>query len=738
MRLTLRTLLAYLDDILEPAQAKELGEKINESGFAAGLVSRIRDVMRRRRLTAPALSGPGTGVDPNTVAEYLDNTLSPEAVADVEKICLDSDVHLAEVAACHQVLTLVLGEPVEVTPESRERMYALGPLTPETSAAELDAAAGLDPHRIPSSGLSAASVGTVAAPSTNGEPHDGERRVEVAGPASMTTKESFAGSLPEYLRPHTAWNRILPYTVLAILAGFWLVSIFTDSPLRIKAPSRPGAEGEGPAPAVVATDTAPAPAPDVATVGQKPVPSLPQTPRDMIPEPPGEPQRPLADVASNAPRRTAIDAPPPPDEPESVLPGKATKPASVPPAVAATKVPMPVDPDVPVPAVPKAQPAKYVSPEGVVLQYSPKDEKWFVLPHVAFIHPGELLAVPEPFEARIEIDGGRGALVVPGGSLLRTLGANPVAASGWDLRRGRLVVRPTASADENQKPALTMALQIRGDLWGLELQTADTVCGIEVVLAEPNQFEQALGRQAYHGAIYVSSGSVRLVGANQLEHTIAGPGWLPLPLSALVADQVADAPPLLALPRWLGQQPLSAVAKQYSKLFEKDFSPTEPVELSIVSTVQDHRPVMSQLAVECLGLINACEPLIDALKRASGHDEARKAAVYALRTWLPLAPQNREKLKAELSKRFTPVDADTVYRLLWGFNEDDARNPIISRQLVDWMDHDEVAIRELAFHHVQRLTKKDFNYRPNVPPAERQMAVYRWRQHIRNGALLPK
>ena len=105
MRLTLRTLLAYLDDTLPPDQAKAIGQKVAESETAQDLIDRIKKVTRRRGLSTPT-ADIGSAADPNTVADYLSDTLSSEQTALFEKSCLESDVTLAESAACHQILTL--------------------------------------------------------------------------------------------------------------------------------------------------------------------------------------------------------------------------------------------------------------------------------------------------------------------------------------------------------------------------------------------------------------------------------------------------------------------------------------------------------------------------------------------------------------------------------------------------------------------------------------------------------
>ena len=125
MRLTLRTLLAWIDGMLPADDQHALGEKVAASGVAAQLVGRIQGAVERAELPAPAVVGKGLADDANTVAEFLDNTLPADMLAAFERICIDSDVHLAEAAACHRLLAEMNRDPTIASPPRDLRMRLL-------------------------------------------------------------------------------------------------------------------------------------------------------------------------------------------------------------------------------------------------------------------------------------------------------------------------------------------------------------------------------------------------------------------------------------------------------------------------------------------------------------------------------------------------------------------------------------------------------------------------------------
>ncbi|TWT98516.1 hypothetical protein [Stieleria varia] len=126
MRLTLRTLLAYLDNTLDAEHAESIRVKLTESGFATQLVQRIRASLANAQLSAPPPDSVNPISEANLMSEYLDSTLSPEQIAEIERACLESEPHLAEAASCHQILTMALGQPAEVSDDLRSRIYEIG------------------------------------------------------------------------------------------------------------------------------------------------------------------------------------------------------------------------------------------------------------------------------------------------------------------------------------------------------------------------------------------------------------------------------------------------------------------------------------------------------------------------------------------------------------------------------------------------------------------------------------
>ncbi|MCA9183864.1 MAG: hypothetical protein KDA51_20520 [Planctomycetales bacterium] len=126
MRLTLRTLLAYRDRVLSPADAEDLHRRIQISHDAGNLLRRISAVTGSNAVLAPPVLGKGLGGDANSIAEYLDDAMQHTQLPELERICLVSDMHLAELADCHSLLSTAAHTKVSVSSELRRMALALG------------------------------------------------------------------------------------------------------------------------------------------------------------------------------------------------------------------------------------------------------------------------------------------------------------------------------------------------------------------------------------------------------------------------------------------------------------------------------------------------------------------------------------------------------------------------------------------------------------------------------------
>ena len=714
MRLTLRTMLAYLDDMLEPYQTKQIGQKIQESPVAGVLVSRIREVMRRRRLSAPDVSGSHIGIDSNIVAQYLDNTLPPEQVADVERVLLSSDELLAEVAACHQVLTLILGEPCEVSAHSRERLYALGPVSASDQLRVDDSSATATTSASDNgAGIAAGIAAAVAVPST-------AAGVQLVRPGS-------SHEIPEYLRPSPFSKVAGPTIVIAVIAVACVGTFLSDpsflkgvnqaqrelaknsrgasnSTVREGLPSTTVSEADGvpmtnDANAVNTTATTrldPAPPPDAADDSK------------MVP---------AATATINSPGAATVAV-----KPKSVVPGPSDP---VPPA------PAPVNPK-PVVALP-AVPVQLISNEGVLLRFSDVDQHWFLAPKQSVLKPGEPLACLEPYEAVLSFDQGTVRATVLGDSALRVLEATDLAATGLEVRHGRVLFQ--GSRQDGQQP-LALAVVIGQDIWKLELLTPQTVCALEVLPTPSTGFEKVREPNRYSGVLYVLAGTVKWTSALGASQDVAERTGLPLSSDQAAANkQTAVSFP--TAPDWTDPAKRKlAPLRRYALLFEKEFALDQPADPSMQALIQHTNSKISELAVRGLALTQSYSALTQALA-VCPHEEGRFAARDGLYEWLPLGADHGALLKKELETHYPPADVEMMYRLLWGYTREDGRDKLTSHQLVGLLHNNHVVVRELADFWIERLIGRKTEYRATNLPAQRESQIRRIEKLIEdNGALV--
>ena len=732
MRLTLRTLLAYLDDQLSPSEAKEIGAKLQETPPARALADRAAEAIRRRRLGVPgdataggdtrAAAGP-PALDPNEVAAYLDNALPPDRVAAVEQVCLADDAHLAEVAAGHQILAQALSEPVAVAPSLASRLVALAP-APDPSQGDPPAPEAAAPPPRPAH-RSAPSVKAVPAAAAGG---------------------NFEEGLPDYLKQSRRGWGWLPWAAAAALAAGWLAVVLVDDDLFGPADGAvavvdPNAAGLPPAAAEAAAGpgepAAPVPAAD-------PNEFAAAEPADAGP----------ADADAEEAARSAATLPFDPPPPESAAAAETDEPAmtdaagpAADPADAVVSAEGTADESTePAAAPPAAAPpaAAVTLTEGAGLfAFDPARRGFYAVAEGGSVPPGVPLVVPEPLSAALSVAGAPVSVVLLGGTRA-TLAPRRVdgAAAALAVDAGRVLLSRAQPGDDG---AAGVEVAAGGAVWTLT-PAVGAAAAVAVEPRLPRGAAADLRGASARAAVAAVGGSVVAVdrgpGSDREPVELAAGTTAALVTNAgvLAAPGAAtgDAAGLFAdgVPPWATAAEETPADRLQVENFTAALLPDQPLSVSLPPLVEREEEILARQAAAAMALAGRSGDLARTLNRTP-HPSVVTVAADGLRSLLGRNAESDVAVNTALEREFPPEARVLLGRLLDRLTDAEARDPEVSRQVVAALDRPELAVRTLAIGELERLTGVTKNYRPLDSASSRSGAVRRWNRELeQTGAIL--
>lgn len=699
MNLTLRTLLAYLDDTLDPKDARLIGRKVAESEYAQELIEKIKKVTRRRGLV-PSAAGNQAALDPNEVAEYLENSLANDKVSAFEESCLESDLNLAEIASCHQILTLVEGEPAQVPPTARQRMYRL------VQGREAI------PYRKPPAPKPLPSID------------------DDIPPPSETISNLLFGLPGTGLK--SAWYQrtgpLVMVAVLAIVLGFSIRQALPPSPpaasssaieladASLRATTTGSATPKQPEPRISPSTSPSTPAKKES--GQSP--DLAQKERqEPIPAPKKEPEitTPQDNKKTPEPPKEPIDKKEPAPQP---------------------KTPLVVQP---VPPSNESKPvAFYGANDKTILLHKP-DAMWVrVLPNQRISSNVPLVGLPG-FANEILTDSVR--LILWGGlpeialiPLLETRVTLHAPANGIDvdltLTVGRIFLQNLRNNGNT-----TIRLRMRGELWELVLHDPQTEIGVSYfTLRDPNVRFRPDGKaqSARHDAyLCVLKGSATVRVRNK--------EWVKLVPNAQIGwdsftDKISEPISIKneALAFWSKDYPANSYFKEALVEFDKRTRRVgDRLDVVFAAPLSDERdkPANRAYAVLCMESIDALKNLLDAMS-CEQFWEARATGVQATRVWAAQEP-SREKMLYDMlisNKNMAPAEAQNVLDLLFLAPDQISIDTVDS--LLEFLNHRHLIIREIAYSHMMTLVDPEGGktYSPTDPADVRAKKVAEWKKRI--------
>ena len=727
MRLTLRALLAWMDENLPPTDAEVISQKIAESELATNLKNQIQSVVRIPYLPASIILDSTPLGDPNAAAEYLDNCMSAEETIEYEKHCIHSDVVLAEVASCHQILTMVLGEPAEVDVELRRKVYAMKDrYFVEEEEDEAPAVARVMEELTQE--MSASERNSV--PAAASSPWKPRLIRALVGAAVLLFLFWCVGRLLPETMPGRLAAKLLPFPAVVKENG-----ANSEEKVEGSTEKEPGKEIPEPLeaakgkPTVGEADEGKSAVPGGETsAGTENPREMPKPEDDPIFDPkisafPSETPEPKKENGTEETPGRKVEFPGvlPASEtenksPAETFPGVKPVPETLTVKTSETEAPA-------VPAIRRVQPPRRVGRvesdrTQVLTEYNPREKTWTRMsPQVGVNTDTTLVSFP-PYRPVISC-AQQLEVVLAGASQLRVEQRESVAEPVLEMDYGRFLVQTYESED--------------GDFPGAVTAVFPSYNGTLIFAKENSRVAIEVFRQGNLGVnpenpgipvfihVYVLDGVVVVQPANGEPVAISAGSFVQLSKEPL-------DPTRSGAPAWVRPPELSASEAQAAAVLAEALGIGQIIERELFEQTDNRNRDVAWLATQCLGQLGNFQPLVTSLIKPEYNKYWNDCIEELRRAALRSAEQASDVRQA--FERYTQ-QGKRLFKMLWAYPP--PRMLLVDASvLVESLGDEDLSVRVLAHWNLSQFFRgeKPINYKPDSSVAQRATGIQRWRDYV--------
>ena len=386
------------------------------------------------------------------------------------------------------------------------------------------------------------------------------------------------------------------------------------------------------------------------------------------------------------------------------------------------------------------RPALIAGVPSLLLQREPNQPVWKRLPpEKSRVSATDQLLMLPGYRGEIRLDSGvhlilwgnlpeLSGLSIPVLESLVTINSQTGVDLDLTLQRGRVLL----SNHKKEGPAL-VRVRFGEEVWDITLHDTNTEVALDLLgTCVPYPAKLASIEPDTDVALLVLKGEASLRGRRE--------EYLLRPNAIVMWDSMAGSlsqPRILPkLPDWYVSKnlPTTPAAREVNQALENlsRIATTKTLDVALGECLGSNDAATHVLAIRCLAALGELSALISALNDDK-RPEVRSSAVEGLRHLLGAGADNQRELERILrDKNYSDRQIVTVRQLLQGFGDQQWEEPVVRTTMVDYLLHDKLPIRQLAYSLLLRRFPEGqrIGYDAGADARKRDRASEEWKSLV--------